>query len=179
MNMYLRDFINDNVGPECGGNASIVNPSTIQMKLNECLRRLDRLEAGIGFTLKIRDQVTLPFTLVGDTLTTMVPSSGTINLVTVLSDKAGAKDGLDVLTITINQPDGKKIESTHALNHKEKVHTVLTSLEVHTGEWIEITAEPYSYEAADTPIISSAQPVACFALLQLPEQVYGVGNAGS
>ena len=80
MNGYLRDFINDNVGEECGGIGDLTNPTTLQMKVNECLTRLDKLEAGIGFTVKIQDQITLPFILNGGKFISIVPANGIITM---------------------------------------------------------------------------------------------------
>ena len=55
MSEYLRDFINENVSVDCGGDKGLTSPGSIQNKINEILNRLDRLEAGLGMTITLQD----------------------------------------------------------------------------------------------------------------------------
>lgn len=192
MNDYLRDFINDNVGEECGGHKNIVNPITLQAKVNQCLDRLDKLEAGIGFTIQIKDQITLPF-MDGDSegkFISIVPANGTINRLAILSSVASEHEGLKSITIKVHKADGATTSYTYDINHKNEADTVVTNISVQSGEWLEMSAAPYSYEIAGTvssngsvsngsTIISSAVLKMGMAILQLPAKTYGVGNAGS
>lgn len=199
MSEYLRDFINDNVGEECGGVGDLTNPTTIQMRVNECLMRLDKLEAGIGFTVKIQDKVNLAFTNVDNKFVSIVPSEGTLTLASTLSDKAGDFDGLESLTITIYKNSGTITTNTYSINHKNKVNTAVTGILVYTNDLVEISATPYSYiqggsgggsitpegrtssetESGGTIIVSDTKLLACSAVIQLPTKTYGVENAGS
>lgn len=61
MSEYLRDFINENVSIDCGGDKGLTSPEPIQDKINEILNRLDRLEAGLGMTITLQDQLALTF----------------------------------------------------------------------------------------------------------------------
>lgn len=190
MNEYLRDYINENVGEECGGHKNIVNPITLQAKINECLDRLDKLEAGIGFTIQIKDQITLPF-MEGDSegsFISIVPSNGTITLVSALASVASEHEGLKSITVRVHKADGSTVASTYGVNHKNEANTAVTNISVVTGDWLEVSASPYAYEIAGTvnsngevtngaTIISSAVLKYCMAVLQLPAKTYGVGNA--
>lgn len=188
MTEYLRDFINDNVGEECGGLGDLTNPTTLQMKVNECLRRLDKLEAGIGFTIKIQDQVALPFISLGGKLTSIVPTNGTLTMVSYLASKVGEYDGLKSLTVTVHKSSGTTTNSVVGVNHKNKADSAIIGIQVYTGDWIEVTATPYSYEhggqigengevTGATVITSDATLLDCLVLLRLPAKTYGVGNA--
>ena len=185
----LREFIEETVSPECGGTGSLTSPTSIQETLNECLRRLDRLEAGIGFTVKINDKISLPFVISGDKLIAVVPTNGTIILASTLSTKAGDRDGLKSLTIAVHKTNGSVTESTRELNHKNIAESAILSIPVYTGEWLELTATPYSYTTSSpsqeegqpdevTTITSDAKLRAGAIILELPAKVYGVGDAG-
>lgn len=190
MNEYLRDFVNENVGEECGGAGDLTNPTTMQMQLNEALRRLDRLEAGIGFTISISDQITLPFTLINGKFTSLIPTSGTITMAAVMASKVGETDGLESFTITVHKAS-TTTNSVKEINHTEKVNSATFSIPVYSGEWVEITATPYSYSSGghgspgdddyDPPTTTTSDTtlIACFAILTLPAKVLGVNNAGS
>ena len=190
MNEYLRDFINDNVGEECGGIGDLTNPTTLQMKVNECLTRLDKLEAGIGFTVKIQDQITLPFILNGGKFISIVPTNGTITMASVLASKAGEYDGLESLTVTVHKNSGTTTNSVFDISHKNQANTAVTGIQVYAGDWVEMSATPYSYTqggqigedgeiTGGSVITSDATLLACLAVLQLPAKTYGVSDAGS
>lgn len=190
MNGYLRDFINDNVGEECGGIGDLTNPTTLQMKVNECLTRLDKLEAGIGFTVKIQDQITLPFILNSGKFISIVPANGIITMASVLASKAGEYDGLESLTVTVHKNSGTITNSVFDINHKNQANTAVTGIQVYTGDWVEMSATPYSYTqggqigedgeiTGGSVITSDATLLACLAVLQLPAKTYGVSDAGS
>lgn len=190
MNEYLRDFINDNVGEECGGIGDLTNPTTLQMRVNECLTRIARLEAGIGFTVRIQDRITLPFILHSGKFISIVPANGTITMASVLSSKAGEYDGLESLTVTVHKNSGTTTNSVFDINHSNRANTAVTGIQVYTGDWIEMSATPYSYAqggqvgedgeiTGGSVITSDAKLIDCLAILQLPVKVYGVDNAGS
>lgn len=190
MNGYLRDFINDNVGEECGGIGDLTNPTTLQQKVNECLQRLDKLEAGIGFAVQIKDQVTLPFTLSNGKFVSIVPTDGTLTMASALASKAGENDGLESLTITVHKNSGTTTNSTHKLSHNKTANTVVIGIQVYTGDWLELSATPYSYTqggqlgesggvTGGTVVTSDATLIAGLVMLQLPAKTYGVSDAGS
>lgn len=186
MTIYLRDYIKDNVGPECGGSGGscegggITNPNTLQTQLNECLRRLDRLEAGIGFTVEIADQITLPFSLLDSGKFSVVPTNGTITKLAILTNLAGELDGLQAVIVKIHRND-KGLQTTDYtidLNHKDYAHTVSTNIPVFGGDWVEIVPVPYTYtDDSGLPVTSLSGVLNCSAILQLPAVVYGAENA--
>lgn len=187
MNEYLRDFVNENVGEECGGSSSLTNPTTIQMQLNEALTRLDKLEAGIGFTVSIQDQAFLPFYKNGSSFIALIPTNGTITMATVMSDKASENEGLGTVVVTVHKASTTTV-SEREINHKNRVSSAILSIPVYAGEWIEVSAKPYSYEVgghgspgdddyeAPSIVTSSATMVFCGAILQLPAKTYGVSK---
>lgn len=90
MSEYLRDFINENVSIDCGGNKGLTSPESIQDKINEILNRLDRLEAGLGMTITLQDQLALTFFELENVADRRVvpaipmPEAGTITRVTYI-----------------------------------------------------------------------------------------------
>ena len=184
MNEYLRDFINENVGEECGGTSGITNPTTIQMQLNEALRRIDRLEAGIGFTVSIKDQAFLPFYNNDGSFIALIPTNGTLTMVTVMSDKASENEGLETAVVTVHKASTTTV-SELSINHTKRVSSAVISIPVYAGEWIEVSAKPYSYssggssgdDGSSSIVTSSAKMVYCGAILQLPAKTYGVSQS--
>lgn len=183
MNEYLRDFINENVGEECGGTSNLTNPTTIQMQLNEALRRIDRLEAGIGFTVSIKDQAFLPFYNNDGSFIALIPTNGTLTMVTVMSDKASENEGLETAVVTVHKASTTTV-SKISINHANRVSSAVISIPVYAGEWIEVSAEPYSYstgggsdDEGSSTTTSSAKMVYCGAILQLPAKTYGVSQS--
>lgn len=188
MNEYLRDFINENVGEECGGTSNLTNPTTIQMQLNEALTRLDKLEAGIGFTVSIQDQAFLPFYNNDGSFIALIPTNGTLTMVTVMSDKASENEGLGTAVITVHKATTTTV-SEREINHTNRVSSAILSIPVYAGEWIEVSAKPYSYEVGgsgspgddnyDPPsvVTSSAKMIFCGATLTLPAKTYGVSQS--
>lgn len=173
MNEYLRDFINENVGEECGGQASVVNPNTLQRQVNELKARVDSLEGGIGFAVEISDQITIPFTLTNGTFVAIVPTDGTITMASTLSDVAGDADGLTSLTLVVHKSDGTTASYTYDINHTVRANTAITSIQVYSGDWLSLSATTYVL----SDVIGEASLIACSTILQLPANVYGVGNA--
>lgn len=178
MSEYLRDFINENVSVDCGGDKGLSTPESLQDKINEILNRLDRLEAGLGMTITLQDKLALTFfefaglfpdSAIGGVSiwpATPIPESGTITKVTFIGNVANSA----------------------SMGKKESVQFVVrrgNSDTTHTVE-IAITNGPFSV-ATNIPVLGddlfilkdvpASQPITiqpCHAYLQLPARTYQV-----
>lgn len=135
-NMYLRDFINENVGPECGGgdSGSGTTSNSIQSQLNELKSRLDALSNGIGFTAKIQHYIFLPCAVVENYLIAAVPEDGTIVSLTILADQLGY---LEAATIT--QSGSATASRSVTLNSTKRSNKVLIGLPVKSEDILTVT----------------------------------------
>lgn len=180
MNEYLRDFINENVSIDCGGNKGLTSPESIQDKINEILNRLDRLEAGLGMTITIQDQLALTFfeltgLLPGDNIiggpritpATPMPESGTVTRVTcignIISDPIppNTKADMQFSVIRGGSETVYEIETTP----KNGPFSVTMSIPVLGDDY-------FAFKAVRTGIQYSVIP--CHAYLQLPARTYQV-----
>lgn len=183
MNEYLRDFINENVSTDCGGDKGLTSPETIQNKINEILNRLDRLEAGLGMTITLQDQLALTFFdmtgIVSDSIgggpggngpyvtpAFPIPESGTITRVTAIghlveSSVPGSKIFLQFATKRGSAITNFEVEASQ----RDGPFSVTMNVPVLGDDYFVYTGMRSSTAFAVMP---------CHAYLQLPARTYQV-----
>lgn len=175
MSEYLRDFIEENVGPECGGTGGLVSPDDLQTRINELSRRVDQLEAGIGFTIKIRDSINLPCQLSSEALYTVVPTEGKLTRLTLLSTEAGEATGITGANIRIHHGDSVTDTPVDMDHTKETLNTVI-EIQVYTGDWIEITGTSMAVDPGEEgpEPLEPAKIRTGYLTMELPVKTYSV-----
>lgn len=178
MSEYLRDFINENVSVDCGGDKGLTSPGSIQNKINEILNRLDRLEAGLGMTITLQDQLALTFFEIAglyvDTITgpapipaVPMPESGTITRVTCVGT---------IITDPIPPNTKAYMQFSVIRGGSETVHEIETTPK--NGPFSVLMNVPvlgddyFTFKTVRTGIQYTVMP--CHAYLQLPARTYQV-----
>lgn len=176
MSEYLRDFIEETVGPECGGVGDLVSPDDLQKQVIDLARRVDQLEAGIGFTIKIRDSITLPCQLSAEALYTVVPTEGKLTRLTLLSTEAGDETGITEANIRIHH--GNSVTNTPVeMDHTKETLNAVIDIQVYTGDWIEITGTALVSATADSEALEPAKIRTGYLTMELPVKIYSVDKA--
>lgn len=179
MREYLRDFINENVGPECGGvDGGTVVPGGITNKLNEILKRLDRLEAGIGFTADMQDSVVLNSTGGGIS----IPVTGTLHSV-IMSLTSGGKNLVGAHFDLYNEDGGKRnsyswapIIDSDTSFEPSRTQTFVVSWPVYAGDYLLWSCYPSSWGGNPDEPANSTDPI-CSLLINLPPKTITINRS--
>ena len=164
-NTYLRDFVDERIGPECGGSGTGSDTTPIFQRLDELERSVARLEEGTGLTITHSEFVVLPSVHMGESLQMVVPTEGTITRLSVLF----SAPGITAVTLTLHH--GKAI-TAHPVAFKANsvAETSVLSIPVYSGDWFELTwTTPEVGEGVTAPIVHLAT-----LSLQLPDKIYTV-----
>lgn len=160
-NTYLRDFVEERVGPECGGSGTGSDTTPIFQRLDELERSVARLEEGTGLTITHSEFVVLPSVHMGESLQMVVPTEGVITRLSVLFSAPGITN----VTLTLHQGD-IVIPYTVSFRASSVAETAVLSIPVYSSDWLELTWTPVG---DPSPIIHLAT-----LSLQLPDKIYSV-----
>lgn len=161
----IRDFIDERVGPECGGSNTDVDDLPIFQRLDVLERSVARLEEGSGLAITHSEFVVLPSVHMGESLQMVVPTEGTITRLSVLF----SAPGITAVTLTLHH---EKAVTAHPVSFRASsvAETSVLSIPVFSGDWFELTwTTPEVEEGATAPIVHLAT-----LSLQLPDKVYSV-----
>lgn len=164
-NTYLRDFVEERVGPECGGSGTGADTTSIFQRLNELEKSVARLEEGTGLTITHSEFVVLPSVHMGESLQMIVPTEGTITSLSVLF----SAPGITAVTLILHQGDAV---TSHPVSFRASsvAESSVLSISVYSGDWFELTwTSPEVGEGVTAPIVHLAT-----LTLQLPDKVYPV-----
>ena len=164
-NTFLRDFIEERVGPECGGSGTGSDTTPIFQRLDALERSVARLEEGTGLTITHSEFVVLPSVHMGESLQMVVPTEGTITRLSVLF----SAPGITAVTLTLHHEEAV---TAHPVSFRASsvAETAVLSIPVFSGDWFELTwATPEVGEGVTAPIVHLAT-----LSLQLPNKIYSV-----
>lgn len=167
---YLRDFIDEHIGPECGGEDTGGTTAPIFSRLDAVEKAVARIEAGANLVVRHTEFVVLPASHMGESLQYIVPTEGVITRVSVLGSAAG------LYSLTLSHKRGSTNTAYPILLRDDLIaQTVIINIPVMSGDWFELTWE-VAEGAGSSPIVNLAT-----LSLQLPEKIYVVesANAGS
>lgn len=130
--VYLRDYIAANVTEDCGGDGTYVQASEIQTTLNELTARLDEIEAGIGYTVKLSQKVVVPFHELSDgSWVAVMPTSGTVTTINIYN-------GLEAESVAV-ACSSSSTTYTITMDEDELTQVYSLSLAVYTGDYLTLT----------------------------------------
>ena len=164
-NTYLRDFVEERVGPECGGSGTGSDTSSIFQRLDMLEKSVARLEEGTGLTITHSEFVVLPSVHMGESLQMVVPTEGTITRLSVLFSAPG------ITAVTLAHHHGEAVTAYPVSFRASSVaETSVLSIPVYSSDWFELTwTTPSVGEGATAPIVHLAT-----LSLQLPDKIYPV-----
>lgn len=164
-NTYLRDFVEERVGPECGGSGTGTDSTPIFQRLDELEKSVSRLEEGTGLSITHSEFVVLPSVHMGESLQMVVPTEGIITRLSVLF----SAPGITAVTLTLHH--GEAV-TAHPVSFRASsvAETSVLSIPVYSGDWFELTwTTPEVGEGVTAPIVHLAT-----LSLQLPDKIYPV-----
>lgn len=162
---FLRDFIEERVGPECGGSGTGSDASPIFQRLDALEKSVTRLEEGTSLTITHSEFVVLPSVHMGESLQMVVPTEGAITRLSVLFSAPGITD----VTLTLHHGE---TTTAHPVSFRASsvAETSVLSIPVFSGDWFELTwTTPEVEEGATAPIVHLAT-----LSLRLPDKIYPV-----
>ena len=164
-NTFLRDFIEERVGPECGGSGTGSDTTPIFQRLDELERSVARLEEGTGLTITHSEFVVLPSVHMGESLQMVVPTEGIITRLSVLFSAPG------ITTVTLTLHHGESVTDYPVSFRASSIaETSVLSIPAYSGDWLELTwTTPEVAEGGTAPIVHLAT-----LSLQLPDKIYSV-----
>lgn len=171
---YLRDFINEHVGPECGGDgSSLVNPQTLQTQLNDLKSRVSKLENGIGFSASYSTSIFVACQQYGSSFIAPIVADGTISSIAVLADKGSATSGIAAITVQVT---GENPSTTTLDLEPEKMTSALsTDIPVREEDTVAITYKAVPNSSQSNTYIP-AEVLYIGLLIKLPDKALAIGQ---
>lgn len=167
---FLRDFIEERVGPECGGTGTGSDTTPILQRLDALEGAVARLEEGTGLTVTHREFVVLPPVHMGQSLQFVIPTEGTITRLSTLVSSLGILNA----NLALHRA-GTVTDYPIPMRNLAVAETAILSIPVFSEDWFELTwTQPEVGEGVEPPIINLAT-----LSLQLPDKIYPVERSNA